>query len=319
MGMAQLVKLLDYISRYENDLTRYPTQYIRLKKYQWDRMKMQWENGANHSMWEAPAEESSGESRFSPLFRLFGFRKEARETEVEVAEEKNDEDDFGFTPNIIYSPSSVEQLRRHYLDQLFHFQIKWASSTLMDKSRVDSKYLRDSLLRSFTQELPDNYFLFYHPILQLKNARVELDILIVTPVECMCISVLEDEDVTAFIGSGDRFWEKKTGEVETKVLNPLIGLDRMEKIVTGIFKSKSIDFPIRKYLISRNGYIDFPDSSFDLKVVDRRSYPEWFAGLRKQSVPMKHAQFKAVQAILDVGLTTAMSRLLEVEEEQEEQ
>ena len=38
--MAQLVKLLDYVSRYENDLSRYPTQYIRLKKYQWERMKI---------------------------------------------------------------------------------------------------------------------------------------------------------------------------------------------------------------------------------------------------------------------------------------
>lgn len=317
MVMAQLVKLLDYISRYENDLTRYPTQYIRLKKYQWDRMKVQWENGVDHSMREVPNEkESLEEKKVSPLFRLFRLRKGVREIEEEL-EEENNEDAFEFNPNIIYNPTSVEQLRRHYLDQLFHFQVKWASSTLMDKSRVDSKYLRDSLLRSFAQQLPDNYFLFYHPILQLKNARVELDILLVTPVECMCISVLEDEDVTAFIGSGDRFWEKKTGEVETKVLNPLIGLERMEKIVTGIFKSKGIDFPTRKYLISRNSYIDFPDMSFDLKVVDRRSYAEWFASLQKQSVPMKHAQFKAAQAILDVGLTTAMSRLLESDEEEQ--
>ena len=45
--MAQLVKLLDYVSRYEHDLSRYPSQYIRLKRYQWERMKTQWENGAD--------------------------------------------------------------------------------------------------------------------------------------------------------------------------------------------------------------------------------------------------------------------------------
>ena len=30
--MAQLVKLQDYISRYQIDLARYPTQFVRLKK-----------------------------------------------------------------------------------------------------------------------------------------------------------------------------------------------------------------------------------------------------------------------------------------------
>ena len=45
--MAQLVKLADYISRYENDLTRYPTQFIRLKRYQWKRIKNQWEHGVD--------------------------------------------------------------------------------------------------------------------------------------------------------------------------------------------------------------------------------------------------------------------------------
>ena len=53
--------------------------------------------------------------------------------------------------------------------------------------------------------------MFYYPILLLKKAPVELDIIIVTPVECMCITVLEEEDVAAFIGSGDRFWLRKSG------------------------------------------------------------------------------------------------------------
>ena len=72
--MAQLVKMLDYISRYENDLSRYPTQYIRLKKYQWERMKTQWENGADLTEWQQEdaeeleeVEEAEEESGF-PLF-----------------------------------------------------------------------------------------------------------------------------------------------------------------------------------------------------------------------------------------------------------
>ena len=320
--MAQLVKLLDYVSRYENDLSRYPTQYVRLKRYQWDRMKTQWESGADLSEWQQELGEEVVEPEegkwFSPLFRLFGQKKAASEEEEfdEVEDDDEEEEDFGFNPNIIYNPTSLEQLRRLYLDQLFHFQIKWASSTLMDKSRVAPRFLRDSLLRSFAQQLPDNYLLFYYPILMLKKAPVELDIIIVTPVECMCITVLEQEEVAAFVGSGDRFWLKKSGDKETKLLNPLIGLDRMEKIVSSIFSGQEVDFPVKKYLISRNGYIDYPGTIFDVTVIDRRSYEDWFTALQKSSVPMKFTQFKAAQAILDIGQTTSMSRLFEEDDEQ---
>lgn len=319
--MAQLVKMLDYVSRYEQDLSRYPTQYIRLKKYQWERMKAQWENGADLTEWhqqveEEPEERGNGKW-FSPIFRLFGQRKTVVEEELESEEaEKDEEPDLGFNPNIIYNPTTLKQLRKLYIDQLFHFQIKWASSTLMDSSRVDPRFMRDSLLRSFAQQLPDNYLLFYYPILLLKKAPIELDIIIVTPVECMCITVLEEEDVAAFVGGGERFWIKKFGENETKLLNPLIALNRMEKIISGLFKASDIDFPVKKYLLSRNGFIDYPGASFDVKMIDRRSYPEWFAALQKSVVPMKFSQFKAAQAILDVGQSTSISRLFEADEEQ---
>ena len=319
--MAQLVKLLDYISRYENDLTRYPTQYIRLKQYQWKRMKVQWENGSDNAVWQQTPEEVEPENpkRLTSLFRLLNLRKNAsKENEVEIESVKVEtDDDLGFQPTIMSNPTTITQLRKLFLDQLFNFQIKWASSTLQDKSRVDLKFFRDSLLRSFTVELPDNYLLFYYPILNLKNASVDLDILIITPTECMCIKVLEDEDIAAFIGSGNRFWVKKVGETESKLLNPLIALDRMETIVTQIFKSKEIDFPTRKYLLSRNGYIDYPDNTFDLEVVDRRSYSNWFLKLQKNLIPMKSAQFKAAQAILELGQTTAMSRLFDLDDEEE--
>ena len=316
--MAQLVKLLDYISRYENDLTRYPNQFLRLKRYHWDRMKIQWEHGANHTMWEQFSEEKEKEKKgFSSFFRFFTSRQ-AEQEDLETEDLKEEEDDFEFSPNIAYTPDTIEQLHKLYLDQLFQFQIKWASSTLMDKSQVNSKYMRDSLLRSFTQQLPDSYLLFYNPIIRLQKAPVELDIIIVTPVECMCITVLEEEDMAAIIGSGDRFWTKRFRDEESKLLNPLISLNRMGKIVSQLFKEKEIDFPIKKYLISRNGYIDYPTSAFDVKVVDRRTYADWFSSIAELTTPLKFTQFQAAQAILDVGQTTAASRLFEHEENGEE-
>lgn len=312
--MAQLVKLLDYISRYENDLTRYPNQFLRLKRYHWDRMKIQWEQGSEHTMWEQVSEEKEKKG-LSSLLRFFSPRQE--EQEDFETEELVEEDDFGFNPNIVHAPDTIEQLYKLYLDQLFHFQIKWASSTLVDKSRVAPKYMRDSLLRSFAQELPDSYLLFYNPIIKLQKAPVELDIIIVTPVECMCITVLEEEDLAAFIGSSDRFWTKRFRDKESKLLNPLISLNRMGKIVSQLFKEKGTDFPIKKYLISRNSYIDYPTSAFDVKVIDRRTYAEWFSSIGALTTPLKFAQFQAAQIILDVGQTTAVSQLFEHEEDGE--
>lgn len=55
--MAQLVKLQDYISRYQINLKRYPSQFVRLKQIQWERMKKEWETGAEIEQWEHESEE----------------------------------------------------------------------------------------------------------------------------------------------------------------------------------------------------------------------------------------------------------------------
>lgn len=317
--MAQLVKLLDYISRYENDLSHYPTQYIRLKKSQWERMKLQWENGADFSereeIPEVEVEEQPKEGNWlTPLFSLFGRRKE-REFEPEdveidtVTDEVSDLEDFGFNPYILSNPNNLEHLRKLFLDQLFHFQLKWASSTLRETSNLNARFMGDNLLRSFTQQLPDSFLLFYYPILQVKKAPVEVDIILVTPLECLCITVVEQEDIAAYVANGERFWTKKVGTKESRILNPLIGLNRMEKIISGIFSTQGIDFPIKKYVISRNGYIDYPGTPFDIKIIDRRTYSEWFTSLQQSTFPMKFNQFKAAQSILDNVQTTAFGRM----------
>lgn len=318
--MAQLVKLLDYISRYENDLTRYPNQFLRLKKYHWNRMSIQWESGRYEPEEEIVQEEIKKKNRFSALFNFLKGNKGEKdeiESNLEEVEEDEDEEMFGFNPNIIYAPNSPEQLRKLYLDQLFHFQIKWASSTLMAKSNVAPKYLRDSLLRSFLQELPDSYLLFYDPIIKLQKAPIELDVILITPVECLCITVIEEEDLSVFSYDNNRFWIKRVGEKEMKVLNPLISLNRMTKIVTQLFEENGIEFPVRKILISRNGYIDYPLGGYDLQIIDRRSYEEWFNSMKKMVAPLKFTQFRAAQTILDIGQTTARSRLLEDEGNEE--
>ena len=315
--MAQLIKIQDYISRYQLDLKRYPTQFVRLKKQQWERMKDDWERGHFDSNWVdelEPMEETVKQSFFSKLFHR--NKEDNKSSELEGNEGELQEEDvipeesstLHFQPNLVYNPKSIEELNRMYMDQLFHFQLKWASSTLREKSYVDPKYMRDTLLRMFAQRLPDNYFVLYYPILKLIKAPVELDIILILPTEIICIAALEDKDSDAFIGSSDRFWLKKSGKEEVKVLSPMIGLNRMESILLQIIKKEEIDLPIRKVVLSRNGYIDYPGSSFNVQFIDSRKFTEWFIALKSSTSPMKHMQFKAAQAILNLVQTTSYSR-----------
>jgi len=319
--MAQLIKLQDYISRYQVDLTRYPTQFIRLKKGQWERVKKEWEQGGDVPTWEHIEEENQPTSRLAMLKRFFPKRLQKVELETEDIETidttneltgeryiPDEETELHFKANILYKPQTLPELKKMYLDQFFHFQMKWASSTLREKSYVDPKFLRDRLLRAMLQTLPDNYLIFYYPIIKVKKAPVELDILIMTPTECLCITVIENEDQAAYIGTGDRFWIKKVGTEEKKVLNPMIQLDRMETILKQIFNISNVSMPIRKVLLTRNGYIDYPGSVYNVQFVDKRKFPEWMESIRKSYSPMKHMQIRSAQAILNYAQTTSFNR-----------
>ena len=322
--MAQLIKLQDYISRYEIDLARYPTQFIRLKQNQWERIKYQWQTGEAIERWEHIEEEVKEEKKKSLFQKLFPFKKEVEVTEEEqediekvtisndwaVEENPYQEDDTTliFEPNLVYTPKTLEELKKMFIDQFFHFQMKWASSTLREKSYVDPKFMRDTLLRSMLQTLPDNYLVFYYPILRVKKAPIELDIIIMTPTECLCITVLEQESQAVYIANSERFWLKKVGKNEKKVLSPLIQLNRMEKVIEQIFQQNHIDLPIRKVLLTRNGYIDYPGTMYGVSFVDKRKFPEWMGQLAHSVSPMKHMQIRGAQAILNTVQTTSFHR-----------
>ncbi|MGE7947003.1 nuclease-related domain-containing protein [Lysinibacillus sp. NPDC093688] len=322
--MAQLVKLQDYISRYQIDLARYPTQFVRLKQSQWERVKRQWELGEEISEWQHNDDDSEndsfeGKERFSLFKKIFSGRQKEENEDIEQIEITNelvsDEDSIPdeettltFEPKIVYAPQSVHELKRMFIDQFFHFQMKWASSTLREKSYVDPRFMRDPLLRNLLQKLPDNYLLFYYPILQIRKAPIELDVVLMSPTECICITVLEAENQAVYVGGSERFWIKKVGTKNSKVLNPMISLNRMESVLTQLFKQDNINVPIRKVILTQNGYFDYPGSPYGIQFVDRRNYGEWMEQLRKVSSPMKHMQIRASQTILSNVQTTSFNR-----------
>lgn len=331
--MAQLVKLQDYISRYQIDLSRYPTQFVRLKKIQWDRVKQQWVSGEEIPQWEPfeeKEEEKESKKTFS-LFEKFKFKKGPKQIDdiegVEVSHElmnhvdeeeiPDEETTLFFEPNITYHPNTIEELKKLFLDQFFHFQIKWASSTVREKSYVDPKFLRDTFLRNILQKFPDSFLVFYYPIIKVKKAPVELDIVLLTPTECLCITVVEQENQAVFVGDGDRFWTKKSGNTSTKLLNPLIQLNRMETVISKIFIENDVEMPVRKILLSRNGYFDYPGTIFNVQFIDKREFSNWMQHLKHFSSPMKHMQMRAAKVILQTVQTTSFNRdIWNVEKEQ---
>ncbi|NMH67476.1 NERD domain-containing protein [Bacillus sp. RO3] len=308
--MAQLIKLQDYVSRYETDLYRYPSQFVRLKKQQWEKMRQYWENGNVPEPIPPKKDEEHVEDRSSMKDKLFSLfkKKQAEEEELSESTQPNDEE-IEFEMDGYQGFSTEEELKVSFLNLVFEFQLKWASSTIMEKSYVDNSYHYDERLRYLLQRFPDNIFVMYNPVLKIKQAPVELETILITPTGIWCLTFLEFEEGTAYIGSGERFWLKKWGDVEMKVLNPLIGLRRMERILRQIIQHRGVDLPIYQAVVSRNGYIDYPQAPTGIQFLDSKLHDEWFQKQRSNSSPIKGVQLKAAQAIMEYCQTTSFKRL----------
>jgi hypothetical protein len=306
--MAQLIKLQDYVSRYETDLYRYPSQFVRLKKQQWEKMKFHWENGGTFASLEKEEVEKEKPSVTSKFMSLFKKKDDGGPEESEFLNQKDD-DEIELEMSSHSDISTEEELKKHFLDSIFEFQLRWASSTISEKSYVDNSYYYDERLKYLLQRFPDNTLVLYYPVFKIKNAPVELEVVLITPTGIWCLSFLEFEDGTAYIGSGDRFWLKKWGDTETRVLNPLISLRRMERIIQQIVEYAGIELPVHKAVISRNGYIDYPQAPAGYRFIDKRMHESWFNQQRSSRSPIKSVQLKAAKAILDFCQTTSFRRM----------
>ncbi|MCR2821801.1 NERD domain-containing protein [Lederbergia panacisoli] len=302
--MAQLIKLQDYISRYETDLSRYPSQYVRLKKQQWEKVKEAWESGSFHNEREIsiPIASQERQSFFKKVKNIFS-RVDVEQLDLQPDNEDKDFNFLNFT-----NAKTEEELKKEFLDQLLRFQIKWASSTIQEKSFVNEEYYEHEKLQHFLQRLPDNLLVLYEPIFLLKKAPVEAEVIVLTPTEIWCLAFLENEDDAAYIGSNEHFWIKKFQNQEAKVLNPTMSANRMGKIVNQLFQLYEVELPIRKAIVSRNGFIDFPEVPGDLFLLDKRSYEDWFQRMRIIASPIKMMQIKGAKALLEYCQTTSFRR-----------
>ncbi|MFC2948695.1 NERD domain-containing protein [Virgibacillus sediminis] len=292
--MAQLIKLEDYISRYEWDIYRYPTQYIRLKNDNWRKIHEDWSR--RDDLKEGIPEKSQSSSFASRWKSLFGIKSTP-------AEEQQEERTIGRS-----QPETEKDLRKSFLDQLYSFQLKWASSTVNRISFMDRKYYMDESLKYFLQRFPDTYLLMYYPIFHIRNAPVDGEIILISPVSIEVIKLVEEPLGHLLIDDNDRTWKLETGDGSHKILNPFIALKRTENIVKSVLQVKQIDFPVRKTVLSRTNNIIVSSRYNNGEVVGRHEYPKWFEARRNLESPLKNSQLKAAEALLKYCLTHSVKR-----------
>lgn len=262
--MAQLIKLNNYISRYELDIYRYAGQFPHMKKQRWQQML------EKHEAKDAPVTHASGHAaKTKPL----------------------------------------EPWEREFHEDVFFFQLRWARSTLREKSQMDSRYRFDGWLKFFLQQFPDNYLLLYRPVLQIRQAPVELDILIVGPMALWCVTLLEGGDGEVFQGASGRFWSKIENGHVVQHLSPLVSNLRMARLVKQVLMSQESEpMPVKRMILSPLAYIEYPDAPADVEMIDRRRVKKWYAQMIKQPSPLKFAQLKTAEHLLNHCQTQSSER-----------
>lgn len=273
--MAQLIKLFDYISRYEWNMYRYPTQFIRLKNEQWKNIYERWQDRDSMKMKQLEKKEPKSK------FHWFSRTKEKESQE-----------------HLIDFPQTKQQLIQSFLDRLFRLQVTWATSTISDISLFDERIYNDKKLKYFLQRFPDNYFLLYYPVFAIKSAPIDGEIIFISPLGIEIIHLLETDSAYFYVAGDDRFWVKERNRKQEHILSPLIPLKRTEQIIKSILKLAGVDFPIQKVVLSETNHIVCQAEPYQTRIIGKSDYPKWFEEKRHLSAPLKSQQLKATELIL---------------------
>lgn len=293
MTLAQLIKLQDYISRYQTNIYQYPSQYMRLKKENWTKM--------NHLFKQGRLEESIEEEEETVEVGTPKWKQLFRKTAETEASKKNMKKEVSI-------PKTTYELKKYFLNGLFPFQIKWASTTLKEKSFVNRKYYDDELLKYYLHRFPDTYFIMYQPIVELKRAKMEVEPILIGPYGVEIIYYLDLPSVERVEPTSENSWIVETKGIRTKILNPMLALNRSETFVRSVWNAYGIDFPVRKVILAPD--LSFMDGQepYGTDFIDRDRYQQWLNEKRKLSSPLKHNQLKASEALLKHCKTTSVKR-----------
>jgi len=299
--MAQLVKLQDYISRYQWDVYRYTKQFIRVKNDNWEKLYLQWQEPKILGM-----EKDQKESAEQPQSMFSKWKSRLKRKKPEILEPKTEPATESTT---IIWPGTETELKQYFLDKIFHFQLKWATSTISDISFMNEQYRRDLLLKYLLQRFPDNYLIMYFPVFEIKKAPIETEIILISPIGIEIVHFMEQENpLTVIMATDERSWTMETNQVISKVLSPLIAVKRTEKLVKSMLNQHHIDFPVQKTILSRTNQIIYHTEPYKTRIIDKENYGTWFENKRKLSSPLKGVQLQAADVLLRHVQTTSFKR-----------
>ncbi|QOR66390.1 NERD domain-containing protein [Cytobacillus suaedae] len=316
------MKLYDYLSRYELDIFRFPSDFISYKNSQWERIQTAYERGNLEKLITTAINQIEMNERFEvvkedkkslflsmkQLFKKKQDTDEQEQSQEESNHSKNNVELFDSNQMLsLIDPTikDLDEVKKQFLEYLFKRQINWATKS---EIFVDDAVYDDEILKYFLQRFPDTHLLLYKPVFLVKTAPVSVDIVLLSPTSAWCITILEEQN-DVFQGASGRFWIHHTANGQKKVLSPILGLNRMEKVVEQIFKAHDVDLPINKVVLNRTGFLDYPFPPSDIELVDIRSYERWYAKLKNNPFPLKHSQLKAAEALLSSCQTGYVKRV----------
>ncbi|WP_146003361.1 NERD domain-containing protein [Salimicrobium jeotgali] len=287
--MAQLIKLQDYISRYESNIFHYTGEFIQMKKKNWEGLNKAWKNGGLYEEQEEAVSDESG------LLKRIWNRVRNREEEVWEEQEVQ--------PEI---PADEEELKIQFLNQLLHFQLKWASTTLQEKSFVDWGYERDDLLKYYLQRFPDTFLLMYEPLVEMKRAVLELDQILIGPDRIDIIVHLDVEEGTIIHPEEGRSWILEESGVRRKIPNPILRLRRSETYVRSVLQTYNHTFPYRKIVLAPGAVFQETVPPYSTEYIGKAEHDDWMNKKRMLKMPLKHSQLKAAQLLMKHARVTSV-------------
>ncbi len=293
--MAQLVKIFDCISRYEWNPYRYPSQFIRLKKENWQNLYDLWQQAPQQTE-EKPLEKGK-------LQRLLNWSKFLKK------EEHVQSNDSSF-----HQLSELE-LRTYFLEQLFPVQMKWATSTVSDVSFIDQTAYEDETLAYFLHRFPDIYFVMYYPLFQINDTPFDGEIILIGPLGIEIIYVLEEDEGAMIYANDERTWTIEKANEQMSILSPVLSLKRNEHIIKRILHARGVDLPVQKTILARHNVIVVNREPYNVQLIGMHEYEKWFNAKRSIQSTLKHAQLQALESLFVYTVSTSVRRP-EWEEEQ---
>ena len=289
--MAQLVKLYNYISRYESNPFHYPSQYIRLKKENWNKLQNRWLSEMNNSPRDVQNFEPEPKKS---KWLLFNRNQQTTQQHTDL--------------NNPPLPNTEGQLKQYFLNQLYPIQLKWATSTISHESFTKVNLRDKETLKYFLQRFPDIYFLMYHPVFNIKKAPIDGEIILISPFDIEIISFIHEHAEATILATNDRKWTVESETNQKSILSPVISLKRTDQIIKSILQTNNIEIPIKKSIISYNNHILYTTEPYQINIIGKQDYPKWFEQKRALTSSLKSIQLKAMEALLRHCQTDAVRR-----------